>query len=412
MDDLVDELEETIKKFLDELYISITKPHSAYCFSDSEKEIDFELATPIKSEKKNQVPKNLFFTDFSVFNKLVVKIEEGANFPYKTRGKRNTIVTLKIHSDLPSYFSKISENHTKHAIYDTEFEIDISKINLTRMIPIIFVFDKSMKTGELELLGLHFIELQRGKVVNDQVFIYNNDWIDIYTKETRTYNGSLKVTLFFKDLKEIPNDNEIIEKVNKKRERISPNSINNTTIVSKLDEGVQTDEYYEEITPDKIEGNGELNYSMIHNKSSRFIFVDDDEIINDDFVYKSEAEKLDIEKILFQDEVDDKIVDLLEPIIKYENVEGMDKRMFNPDDDQNDKYLFNSQKVYNDVENDVLVKKLTYNSDNYSTYSDFKWNYGYDDFWWMLYINMSSIDLDLLFIEICENQININFKWE
>lgn len=384
--DLIYELNDALKHFLDELYNSLTKKVDYEKLSkiENENSNEFNLAAPIRNEKKYQIPKNLLSIDYSVFNKLVIKIDEGANFPYKTRGKRNTLVTIKLHPDLPNFVSKISENHTKHAIYDSNFEVNISKVNMTQLIPIIFVFDKSMKTGELELLGLHYIELQKVKVIEDKIFVYNDEWIDIYTKETRNYNGSLKATIYFTDIKE--ETTEIIEKINKKRERVSPNPNSNSSkkegkFIEKHDEEVQTEEYFDEISPEKIDGNrGDFNFNMIHNKTSRFIFIDDDKIMNDDFVYKSDRENLDIEKILFQDEVDDQLADLLEPSIKYENVESMKNRTYNPEKDENDFFLFDQKKYKDEFENELLVKKMIYNSEKYSSYSDFKWNYGYDEY--------------------------------
>lgn len=257
--DLFNQLEKTLEDIIN--YLSINFQNLNVNSLDDSNSLQDELFPfSVKNEiQRQKIPKNICELDLSIFKKCKINIQEGAHFPYKTRGKRNTFVSIKVHPDLPFYISNISENHTKHAVYDTNFDINIEKADLTRIIPVIFLFDKSLQTGELELLGINYVELQKGTIKDDQFIIYQNEWVDIYSKETRKYNGSVKLTIYLDEIK--PQNKEIKEEPlnnsSKKQKRIKTKR----DVITE-DIAIQTDEYYEEIPLEKIENKDEISFVM------------------------------------------------------------------------------------------------------------------------------------------------------
>ena len=369
----MDELTEALSEFINDIYETL---------NPTKREIEpFNIISNPDIREKNQIyPKNFLLHNLNRFKKLTIDITEGINFPYKMRGKRNTLVSIKVHPDLPNFLTKVSQNHTKHAKYNAHFDIDISNYDLTNIIPVVFIFDK-LQDGNFELLGLNYIEFQNPELKDDKLFIYNDKWLNIFTKETRTYSGSIKITMFFSDIKQekqnahpyqitndiydfvVPNS----EEVNKKRERTIPESV-----ITKNDIGIQTDEYEEEILPAEFENeNNECNYSVIHDKGNKFVFISDGEI-NDEMIV--EYNFLDTNKLIFQNETDQNIIDKLSLSIDFSVNSEENPFNFKVYDRDNIENIINTEKPEEEIKIDYEIRHQEYNPEKYVTYNSFDWD--------------------------------------
>ncbi|OHT11539.1 hypothetical protein TRFO_18989 [Tritrichomonas foetus] len=153
-----------------------------------------------------------------------------------------------------------------------------------------------------------------------------------------------------------------------------PNNINNP---KKEDKEVQTDEYNEEITPEQFDGDsGDINFAVISNKVNRFVFQTDEDLMKDDMFYRSEYEKVDINKVL-QTETDNHLINLLQSSINFKDIPELTKRKFVVTDDENGELLWNDgNDLVDEMNNEYEIKYHSYNPEKYSTYLEYNWDNG------------------------------------
>ena len=157
----------------------------------------FMLAKPISCPNPVvEVPTNFLAPSLSDYSHACVCIFEGADFPRSRNGERSTYVVLHLHPELPPIRTPICFNKTTNAVYNGGFDLNVIGIDFSSVVPVAEVFD-FITEEQNELLGTAFIQLNMAKKEDDVCVILHDEWIDVYTVNTRLKCGKIKMTLVF-----------------------------------------------------------------------------------------------------------------------------------------------------------------------------------------------------------------------
>lgn len=176
----------------------------------------FKLAKPIRnpSPPPVEVPMNFLAPDLSDYSSACICIFEGTDFPRSRNGERSTYVVVQLHPELPPVRSPISFNKTTNAVYNGGFNLNVIGINFSSVVPVVEVFD-FISEDQNELLGMAFLQLHMARKANDYCVVLQDEWIDIFTVNTRVRCGKIKLSLIFHnetDISQFVNRSEMIPK--------------------------------------------------------------------------------------------------------------------------------------------------------------------------------------------------------
>lgn len=164
-----------------------------------------KLAKPIKcsSPPPAMQPINFLAPDLTQYSKAAVCIFEGTGFPKSRYGERSTYVVVNLHPDIPSITSPVCFNKTDHAIYNGGFNLDVMSCDFSNVIPMVEVYD-FISQEQRELIGVAFIQLHMARTEDNVCIVLQDEWIDIFTVNTRTKCGQIRLSLIFHDDADIP----------------------------------------------------------------------------------------------------------------------------------------------------------------------------------------------------------------
>lgn len=175
-------------------------PAKAVGKSNKEKTHDhccIKLAKPIESViVPSQQPMNFLAPDLSEYSNAAICIFEGTGFPKSRYGERSTYVVVRLHPDLPSVSSPVCFNKTDHAIYNGGFDLEVVQLEFANIVPIMEVYD-FISEEQRELIGVAFIQLHMSRKVDDVCVVLQDEWVDVFTVNTRTKCGQIRVSIIF-----------------------------------------------------------------------------------------------------------------------------------------------------------------------------------------------------------------------
>ncbi|OHT05803.1 hypothetical protein TRFO_26411 [Tritrichomonas foetus] len=178
----------------------------------------FRLAKPIKCPSPPpvvEVPMNFLAPDLSDYSHACLCVFEGTDFPRSRNGERSTYVVVQLHPDLPPVRSPICFNRTTNAVYNGGFDLNCIGINFSSVVPVVEVFD-FISEDQNELLGMAFLQLHMARRVDDVCVVLQDEWIDVFTVNTRIKCGRIKMTLVFH------NETDISQFVNRETLKTHP----------------------------------------------------------------------------------------------------------------------------------------------------------------------------------------------
>ena len=158
---------------------------------------------------------NFLAPDLSDYSNACICIFEGTDFPRSRNGERSTYVVLQLHPELPPVRSPICFNRTTNAVYNGGFNLNVIGINFSSVVPVVEVFD-FISEEQNELLGMAFLQLHMARKVDDYCVVLQDEWVDIFTVNTRVRCGKIKLSLIFHnetDISQFVNRNEVIPKL-------------------------------------------------------------------------------------------------------------------------------------------------------------------------------------------------------
>lgn len=176
----------------------------------------FKLAKPVicPSPPPTEVPMNFLAPDLSDYSNACICIFEGTDFPRSRNGERSTYVVVQLHPELPPVRSPICFNRTTNAVYNGGFNLNVIGINFSSVVPVVEVFD-FISEEQNELLGMAFLQLHMARKVDDYCVVLQDEWVDIFTVNTRVRCGKIKLSLIFHnetDISQFVHRNEMIPK--------------------------------------------------------------------------------------------------------------------------------------------------------------------------------------------------------
>lgn len=225
--------------------------------------IGYKLAKPIPIQTFEIQPTNFLAPDLSDYAYVCVCIFEGTDFPKSRFGERSTYVSVKLHPDLQTIESPKCYNRTVNAVYNGGWNIPCAGIDFSSVVPMVEVYD-FISEERNEILGIAYIPLHMTRKVNDYCVVYQNEWIDIYTINSRVKSGKVKMSLIFHnetDITQFIEQNEIVQQqhiITQKKIAAKPD--NDKPVLESM--AVQTVEEPKPENKTLMDNCSDLNYSM------------------------------------------------------------------------------------------------------------------------------------------------------
>ncbi|KAH0792578.1 hypothetical protein GPJ56_003412 [Histomonas meleagridis] len=352
----------------------------------SPKQSNVRFAKPIEIQQQQVIhPINFLAPDFSKYSKATLCIFEGTGFPRSRNGERSTYIVARLHPDLPPVESPICFNRTNDATYNGGFDLNIIGLDFTSIVPVIEVFDFISET-QRELIGMAFIQLNMAHNDNDICVVLQDEWIDIYTINTRMKCGKIRMSLVFHneddDISHLIHKNQIEkEQISKSSKQQKENKLDKddeqlskkeSTAVQTVPETppIQKDLFTEDSSMSEMH----LDYSLPVGPWKSFPCESDSLNIP---VKEIKKEKINPNKpvLYFVDEVD---LDVSDELIKEEPPLKTSKPFIKPKIKDVNQYNLNLDESFSSTtdkeEKNIRETEASPLMNRYAKYSDFNWN--------------------------------------